>query len=87
MDNEFTQPPKHKWPLNGTSAGLVAVILSAGVSIAMILTVMGALVIAIRYDRPMSGEAATLLATIFGTVVGAVATYLGQAKNQQEKSG
>lgn len=52
---------------------LVAVVLAAGVSIAVIVLAVGSVAI----NGPVSTEEATLLSTVLGAAVGAVATYLG----------
>lgn len=58
-------------------AGLVAVILATGVMIAFIIIALGAVIT----NSPLSTEEQTLLSTIVGAALGAVATYIGIARD------
>lgn len=53
--------------------------LSVGVSISMIIAMVG-----VTTHRPISPGGVQLLSTVFGASVGAVATYLGMARQQQQ---
>lgn len=57
--------------LRGTS--LVALVLSTGVAIAFVALSVGATF----NNGPVSTEESTLLSTVLGAAVGAIATYLG----------
>jgi hypothetical protein len=56
-------------------AGAVALILATGVSLSMIM----AMAATMMKDRPLGEFGATVLSTLFGATLGALATYLGQA--------
>ena len=58
------------WP------GLAAVILAAGVAICVIALALGTA----TQTGPISQEDATLLSTVLGAAVGAVATFLGSGR-------
>lgn len=59
---------------------LVAVVLSAGLAIAICTLAVGAVV----HAGPISQEESNLLSTVLGAIVGAVATYLGTRRPDQE---
>ena len=54
-------------------AGLAAFVLAAGVVIAIIVAIAGAAI----SHREFSADETTLLSTVLGAAIGAVATYLG----------
>lgn len=58
-----------------TGRALIATILAVGVSVSLMAAFLAN---AIHADA-LTGEAATLLSTAFGAVVGALAAYLGQS--------
>lgn len=58
---------------------MCALCLSVGVSISMIIAMVG-----VTTHRPISAGGVQLLSTVFGASVGAVATYLGMARQQQQ---
>jgi hypothetical protein len=53
--------------------GLAALVLAGGVAIAIIAIAVGAAV----HSGPISAEESTLIATVLGAAVGALATFLG----------
>ena len=53
--------------------GVAALVLAAGVAIAIIAIAVGAAV----HSGPISAEESTLIATVLGAAVGALATFLG----------
>lgn len=53
--------------------GLAALVLAAGVAIAIIAIAVGAAV----HSGPISAEESTLIATVLGAAVGALATFMG----------
>lgn len=61
------------WP------GACAFCLALGVSISMVVAIIG-----ITTKDVISRDSAQLLSTIFGASVGAVATYMGLARQQQQ---
>jgi hypothetical protein len=63
-------PPK----LNANDKrGLAAIILAIGVTTAIIVIAIGSAV----HSGPISAEESTLIATVMGAAVGALATFLG----------
>lgn len=54
-------------------AGLAALVLAAGVMLAVVVATAGAAI----SHREFSGDETTLLSTVLGAAIGAVATYLG----------
>jgi hypothetical protein len=67
-------------------SGMAAFVLSIGV---VLFLVAGAALLAID-PRELSPDEATLLSTVLGAVVGAIATYLGMhraTRNHDEKDG
>jgi hypothetical protein len=57
-------------------AGLVAVILALAVSVSIIIISIGAEIT----NQPLSSEEQTLISTVVGAALGAVATYIGIAR-------
>jgi hypothetical protein len=53
--------------------GLAAIILAVGVTIALVTIAIGAAI----HTGPISAEESTLIATVMGAAVGALATFLG----------
>lgn len=66
-------------PFNVDWSGMCALCLSVGVSISMIIAMVG-----VTTHRPLSAGGVQLLSTVFGASVGAVATYLGMSRQQQQ---
>ena len=64
--------------INGASKTVVAVVLAAGVSLAVIVLAIGAVV----SGRALSVEETAVLSAVLGAAVGAVATYLGVRKDE-----
>jgi hypothetical protein len=60
--------------------GLAAIILALGVSVTVVLLGVETL----THDGHVSPEEATLLATVLGAGVGAIATYLGLAERDDQ---
>lgn len=56
---------------------LVAAILAAGISLAIVVICVGVA----THSGPISAEESTLIATVLGAAVGALATYLGTSRN------
>jgi hypothetical protein len=73
---------KQPWWRQIDWAGAVAFTLSLGVSGSMVVLMTLGIVGSMFHDRPMSEQGATVLSTLFGAVVGALATYLGQARGK-----
>lgn len=74
-----SSPSRRTWWTQGAVdwPGLVVFILACGIAISLV-TAMGA--IAVRSDHDVSAGQATLLSTIFGAAIGAVATYIGTTR-------
>lgn len=65
----------------------MAIILATAIAIAVVvLTLASGWSIASVHESPLDTEAATLLSTAFGAVIGAIATYLGGRNNLASKS-
>lgn len=62
--------------------GVVAVILAAGVAVAVIITALGAAL----HRGPIAEAESNLLSTVLGAGVGAVATFLGGAELRARSS-
>jgi hypothetical protein len=67
---------KIDWP------GACAFVLAFGVAVTLIVGMAGAAV----QDSPISEQGASLLSTLGGAAIGAIATYLGLARQQQQQS-
>lgn len=61
--------------------GIVAIILALTIGIG-ILAIGATLIISEWDNRPISQDSAVLVATVFGTVTGVIATYMGRSVNQ-----
>jgi uncharacterized membrane protein len=57
-------------------AGIVAVILALAVAVSIIIISIGAEIT----NQPLSSEEQTLISTVVGAALGAVATYIGIAR-------
>jgi hypothetical protein len=55
---------------------LVAAILAAGIALAIVAICIGVA----THEGPISAEESTLIATVLGAAVGAIATYLGTGR-------
>jgi len=64
-------------PLN--YPGMVALVLAGGVSASLVIAVVGGLI----HPTLLTEARAQLINTVFGTVLGAVATYLGTRANSR----
>jgi hypothetical protein len=62
-------------------AGACACILATGVSLSLVLIVLGPLL----QDRPFTEQGAQLVSTLAGAAVGALAAYLGLSRSQQQQ--
>jgi purine-cytosine permease-like protein len=67
---------KLDWP------GVVAFTLALGVSVSLIIGMTGAALNA----GPLGEKTSSLLATLGGAAIGAIATYLGLARQQQQQN-
>ena len=65
---------------NQDPRGLTALVLAAGIAIAIIAVAVGAAV----HEGSVSAEESTLIATVLGAAVGALATYLGTRDRDEE---
>jgi hypothetical protein len=61
--------------------GIIVLVLSVGLSTSMVLAILSTML----RTNPLGDAASVFLSTLFGTVVGAVATYLGQARSDDAK--
>lgn len=61
--------------------GIVAIILAATIGVGT-LAIGATLIISEVDNRPLSQDSAVLVATVFGTVTGVIATYMGRSVNQ-----
>lgn len=65
-------PPRVSW-LHGEWAGLIAFTLALGISVSMVVALIGA----VLDDGPISAEKSNLLSTVFGASIGVIGTYIG----------
>ena len=56
--------------------GIIAFVLAAGLSASMVLAILSTMI----RSNPLGESASVFLSTLFGTVVGAIATFLGSSK-------
>ena len=70
-----SKPPRRA--VNWT--GLCACILAVGVTLALVLIVLGPLL----QDRPFTEQGAQLVSTLAGAAVGALGAYLGLSRQQE----
>lgn len=73
--NDQNDKKKNHWLTKLNWPGAVAIILSTGIALSMVL----AGVLPLLRDRSVGEHGATVLSTLFGAAIGALATYLGQA--------
>lgn len=61
-----------RW-LAGEWAGLIAFVLALGISLSMVVALIGS----VLDDAPISAEKSNLLSTVFGASIGVIGTYIG----------
>jgi hypothetical protein len=69
-----------KWFERMDWAGACAFCLALGVGISMVVAIVGV----VTQDQVVSEQGAQFLSTLFGAAIGALATYLGMARQQQQ---
>lgn len=74
-----TSPPRRAWWTQGAVdwPGLVVFVLAAGIAASLVIAMLA---IALSASHDVSAQQATLLSTIFGAAIGAVATYIGTTR-------
>jgi hypothetical protein len=70
------------WIKNMDWPGAIAFMLALGISLSMVLLITG-VIIAVPQNRPLGEAASSLISTVFGAAIGAIATYLGSARERQ----
>jgi hypothetical protein len=78
---------EERWWQQVDWVGACAFTLALGVSLSMVAVTIPALIGAFIRETPMSQHGAALLSTLFGAAMGAVATFLGQARERQLRNG
>ena len=63
-------------------SGIIVFTLAIGVSISMVLIIVGAMM----RTNPMGESAATMISTIFGASIGTIATYVGRTQRKEESN-
>jgi hypothetical protein len=91
MSDEETVPvsvetAKRRWWQQVDWPGAVAFTLALGVSGSMVVLMAVGLIGVFVRGEPISEQGATLLSTLFGAVVGALASYLGQSSERYHGS-
>jgi hypothetical protein len=69
------------WYVSIDWAGAVVMVLALGVSLSMVVGIIGAVV----RQTPVSEARAQLFTTLFGAAIGAIASYLGMARARQHR--
>jgi hypothetical protein len=63
---------KRTW-IHGEWAGLIAFVLAIGISVSMVVALIGA----VLQTGPIDQQKSNLLATVFGASIGVIGTYIG----------
>jgi hypothetical protein len=69
----MTEPKGRASWIHGEWAGLIAFVLALGISISMVVSLIGA----VLEDGPIDQQKSNLLATVFGASIGVIGTYIG----------